>query len=136
MISPKHDDGGFAIVEIIVSMIIFAIIATGATLAIMGGMKAGTGNQNRVSTSNIAQQAIEKAEQTDKATLASATYPASAGKQNFTVTRTVSYTPAGSTSCPATIVQDGKPHAIVVHVKVAGTGQDARTVEMDTVIAC
>lgn len=131
-------DGGFILIEALVSMIIFAIIATGAGAAIIGGLSATTVTNARVATANVAQQAIQQAQNQSAATLAAqptTTSTVTAGSASYTVTRTITYSPTSSTGCPAAI-ESGTPHAMVVHVTVTGTGTVSRTVSMDTVIAC
>jgi type II secretory pathway pseudopilin PulG len=135
-------DGGFILVEAIVSMVIFAIVAAGATTAVIGGIQGSSVTQTRVSTANIAQQAVQQAEAMPKASLAATpivTSTATAGNAKYTVTRTVQFaTPTAGqvpTACP-TAVSSGTPYAMVVHVSVTGAGKNARTVAMDTVISC
>ena len=132
-----HDEG-IILPEILVSMLIFAVVAAGATTAVMGGINANSITQNRVSTANVAQQALQQARNltTDQlAATPAATSSATVGAGKYTITRTVTFTPAGSTACPSTLAT-GTPHAAIVHVSVSGTGDHARTVAMDTVIAC
>jgi len=131
-------DEGIILPEILVSMLIFAIVAAGASSAIMGGISANSTTQNRVTTANVAQQALQQARNLGTDQLAAqptATSTASVGAGTYTVTRTITFTPAGSTACPTALVS-GTPQAAIVHVSVSGTGQHARTVAMDTVIAC
>lgn len=131
-------EDGIILPEILVSMLIFAIVAAGATTAVMGGLNANSITQNRVTTANVAQQALQQTRNltTDQlAATPSATSSATIGAGKYTITRTVTFTPAGSTACPSSLAT-GTPHAAVVHVSVSGTGDHARTVAMDTVIAC
>jgi type II secretory pathway pseudopilin PulG len=131
-------DDGVILAEILVSMLIFAVVAAGASSAIMGGISASSITQNRVSTANVAQQSLQQARNLSPDQLAAtptATSTASVGAGTYTITRTVTFTPAGSTACP-TAIASGTPHSALIHVSVSGTGEHARTVAMDTVIAC
>ena len=133
-----ESDGGFALVEVLVGMIIFAIVSAGATLAIIGGAQSNSVSQARVGAANIAQQALQRAESLPRASLAatpSTTSTVTVGSATYSVQRQVTYTPATASACPTTIVS-GTPYAMVVHVVVSGTGQNSRSVTMDTVLAC
>src|SRR5262245_46321268 len=134
----RSSEAGFALTEIIVSMVMFAIIATAATYAVTSGINSSGASRDRVGAANVAQQQLEQARAMPRANLIAAptaTSTATVGANQYTVTRTVGYLPAGSTSCPTAVATDAA-HEITVHVDVTTVGETPRTVGMDTVIAC
>jgi prepilin-type N-terminal cleavage/methylation domain-containing protein len=131
-------DAGFALTEVIVSMMIFAIIAAAATYAVTSGIGSSSASRDRVGAANVAQQQLEQARAMPRASLVAtptATSTATVGNGTYTVTRTVGYLPADSTGCPTDVATDAA-HEITVHVEVAPTDDGSRTVGLDTVIAC
>jgi prepilin-type N-terminal cleavage/methylation domain-containing protein len=131
-------DDGFALIEVLVSMMIFAIIASAATYAVTSGIGSSDASRDRVGSANVAQQQLEQARAMPQASLVAtptATSTAVVGTGTYTVTRTVGFLPADSTGCPTDVATDA-PHEITVHVEVAPANGDSRTVGMDTVIAC
>ncbi len=131
-------DSGFALTEVIVSFIMFIVVATAATVAVSRGIDSSGANRDRVGAANIAQQQLEQARALPRASLTAAptaTSTAIAGASKYTVRRTVGFLPAGSTACPTDVATDAA-HEITVHVDVTTQGQTPRTITMDTVIAC
>jgi prepilin-type N-terminal cleavage/methylation domain-containing protein len=131
-------DSGFALTEVLVSMMIFAIIAAAATYAVTSGIGSSSASRSRVGAANVAQQELEQARAMPQASLVatpSATSTATVGEGAYTVTRTVGFLPADSTGCPTDVATDAA-HEITVHVEVAPADGSSRTVDMDTVIAC
>lgn len=140
----RAGDAGFTLMEVLVSMMIFAIISAAAVTAVISGIHGASATDRRVGTSNIAQQTIQQAQNAPRATLAaspSATSTVSAGSVKYRVTRTVTFAPTTATACPTTIVS-ATPYAMRVLVDVVQlgsngtTGADTRSVHMETVLAC
>ena len=134
----SSSEGGFALAEIIVSMMIFAFVATAATYVVTRGIDSSSASRDRVGAANVAQQQLEQARAIPRADLTAtptAISTATVGTSRYTVTRTIGYLPTGSTDCPTTVASDAA-HEIAVHVDVTVQGANPRTVGMDTVIAC
>jgi prepilin-type N-terminal cleavage/methylation domain-containing protein len=132
-----RDDRGFTLIEVMVSFVIFAIVASAATLAVVNGISTSKATSDRVGAANVAQQELEHARAMPRASLAAAptaTSTTTVGNNAFTTTRTIAYAPAGS-ACPTTIATDA-PHKITVNVVVSWPGSHGRTVQMGTVLAC
>jgi type II secretory pathway pseudopilin PulG len=132
------NDRGFALTEVIVAGLIFAIVSTAAVLAITGGLTGSTKTNQRVVTANVAQQAVQQAVDSPRASLTATpttTTTATVGSGTYVVRRSISYYPAGATACPNPVATD-TPYSIVVHVTAAPSASPTRTVAMDTVIAC
>jgi len=125
---PQHTDGGFTLLEVVVSFTIFAIIASAAVVAIVNGIKVSDYTSDRVQAANVAQAVLQQAQANPSGVIATPT-PApsitSVGGKSFVVARTASV-PAG---CPA-------GSSIPVTVVVSWTNGSSRQVRMDTVIAC
>ncbi|MCW2496931.1 hypothetical protein [Jatrophihabitans sp.] len=132
------DDSGFILIEAVVSSILFLIVAAAASAAVIIGIQSNGATSSRVGASNVAQQAIQQAVGTPRASLTAApnaTTTVTVGNQTYRVARSISYAPATSTGCP-TAVNTSTPQVIVVHVSVAPVASSSRSVQMDTVIAC
>jgi prepilin-type N-terminal cleavage/methylation domain-containing protein len=95
------EDGGFTLLEVIVSFVLFAIVAASATTAIVSGLKASHGSQQTVDAANVAQTFIASTQANTIAVRAEATkiYPASVKGEQFQVTRTIIFTPARAPQC-------------------------------------
>jgi Tfp pilus assembly protein PilV len=135
---PGRGDSGFALTEVIVSFIIFLVIATAATVSVSRGIDSSGASRDRVGAANVAQQQLEQARAMPRASLTAvptATSTATVGTSNYAITRTVGFLPADSTACPTDVATDA-PHEITVHVDVTALGATPRTIGMDTVIAC
>ena len=136
--APGGGEDGFALVEVLVSMLMFAFIAVAGTYAVTAAIDTSSASRNRVGAANVAQLQLEQARAMPHSNLLAtptATSTATVGNSRFAVTRTVGYLPAGSTSCPTTVATDAA-HEITVHVAVSPVNGGARTVGLDTVIAC
>ena len=121
-------DEGFTLLEVVVSFILFAIVAASATAAIANSISASNTTNNRVAATNLAQQAIAKA-RADHATLESSPN-ATTTSGNYTIAQTATIPTSGSTTCP---VGSTIPFTVIVSWK---DGSATRSVRMDTVIAC
>ena len=119
------NDAGFTLLEVMVSFLIFAIVAASATAAIVTGIKTSNTTRDRVTAASLAQAAIAKA-RADVTTLeaSSATVTTTSGR--YTIVRTIQMPPG----CPV-----GSQIPVTVKVTWANGGA-GRGVRMDTVIAC
>lgn len=139
-----HPDAGFALTEVLVSMIIFGIVAASASMAIFGGIGANAATQGRVAGANVAQQAVASAVATaqslPKSSLTSANFTNSTysptDPTGYTVTRTVTYPNVvnGVGQCPSGVATS--VNTVLISVAVTGTPLGNRTITMDTAIAC
>jgi len=129
------DDDGFSLLEVVVSFVLFAIVASAATAAVGNSIRTSDTTARRVEATQVAQQDIEKARAMKPAQISATGYPitVTAGSGTFTVTRTVSY--SSGTSCPGTPVAGTQYYLNVTDV-VTWPGNDGRTVRMDTVLSC
>lgn len=133
---PQHGDAGFTLLEVVVSLVIFAIVAASATAAIINGVSSSNVTRNRVDAANIAQQDIQQlaALPRTSVTAAPTSTTVTVGNEPYTVTRQIGTLPSG-TPCP-TVVATDTPHKITVHVQVNWPNDNGRSVQMDTVLAC
>lgn len=128
----RHADGGFTLLEVVVSFVIFAIVSTAAVLAIANGMQTSGYTSDRIQAANVAQAALQQARANPSAVIATPTPTASTtsvGNNVYTVRRSATVPTAGGTSCPA-------GSAMPVTVVVTWSNGGGRQVRMDTVIAC
>lgn len=133
-----QDDEGFTLVETIVSLTIFAIVSAAAVLALVTGIDSNDATTERVTASQLAQAATDRARAMPKAELVATPTTSSTetvGERSYTVTRTVTY--PDSTCLPATAIpapDDTAVRKLAVRVEVSARG--SRTVRVDSVIAC
>ena len=125
-----RDDSGFTLVEVVVSSVLFVIVAAASVTAIVAGMKADNTSRNRVMAANVAQADLEQAR-----ALAFPNYPTAeaahsvpVGNMTFTVARTI------SNACPVVWIA-GQPTSMQVTTTVSWPGSTS-TVKVATVIAC
>jgi prepilin-type N-terminal cleavage/methylation domain-containing protein len=126
-----HDDSGFTLLEVVVSFVLFSIVAGAATMAISNGIKTSNLTRDRVAAANVAQAAIAQARADKPAVIATPTPAPSTvqnGNHSYTVSQAASVPSASGTTCPVGSVMP-------FTVKVSWPG-DTRTVRVDTVIAC
>ncbi|WP_375480908.1 prepilin-type N-terminal cleavage/methylation domain-containing protein [uncultured Jatrophihabitans sp.] len=126
------DDGGFTVVEALVSLVLLAVVGTAATTAVVAATKTSKNSNDRVNAANLAQQDLQAAR-----ALRYPAYPAAVsarsvviGKTSYTVTRTV------STPCPATINYTSNPFMTVTSTVTWKPATPTQTVVMTTELAC
>lgn len=131
-------DEGLSIVEVMVAMVVFAIIAVGIAGGITSSLVLSGVSKSRVAATNLAQQAIDTARTTkDVFSLRNATNaPVSVGGVAYTVSRTANWISATGedVTCGA---GTGALAYKRVTVKVAWTDgkRAAQSVSMDTLVA-
>jgi prepilin-type N-terminal cleavage/methylation domain-containing protein len=94
-------DGGFTVVEVMVSSILFAIVATAAITGIVNSLQSAHASQRRIDASNVAQSFIASA-QANTTTITAEdgkAYTANVLSERFDVRRWVSFSNAGGTQC-------------------------------------
>lgn len=130
-----HDDGGFALMETVVAMVIFVVVATGAVVAAISGVHASDDSRNRVAATNIAQSDLEQARAIPTPAPASYSTSAANNAQRYTVTREITTYTADATATPSdTACPAGGELQIRVTVKwPGGAGHEVRA---GTVLAC
>lgn len=130
-------DDGFTLIEAIVSFIVFAIVAAGATSAIYRAINASHETQQRVGAAAVAQQvianAIAEANQNTATPEAGKTFVSALGnsqssQEEFTVVRTITFDGGGNTCSP------GKTFTVNVVVKQRQTGKFLA--RCDSEVAC
>jgi type II secretory pathway pseudopilin PulG len=130
----SSNDGGFSLLEVVVSFSLFAIVAGGATTGIVSALQAAHTSQQRIDAANMAQRDLALVSSAYSngsgvgAIPVQANYVQTVGSESFSVVRTVAM--QGS----ATACSPGQSFRIGVQVSQQQTGKFlART---DTVIAC
>jgi len=128
-------DDGFSLLEVMVSFVLFVIVASAASAAVANGIRTSDSTTRRVQATQVAQQDIEKARSIKASLVSAAGYPltVAVGNRSFTVTRTVSWS-TGS-SCPTTPTAGVEYYVNVTDV-ITWAGNSGRSVRMDTVLAC
>lgn len=120
-------DAGFTVLELLVSAVIFAIVGSAATLAIVNGIKTSNASNNRVTATSLAQAALSKARADTTTLMATPTATTTSGA--FTVARTATIPLVNGVQCPA-------GQKIPITVTVTWTQGGTRNVRLDSVIAC
>jgi type II secretory pathway pseudopilin PulG len=127
---PIARDGGFTILEALVSITLFAILAGASTTVIATAIGTNNTAQDRVTAANLAQADIQRAR-----ALQYPSYPAAVpahvvmvGTKKFTVARTI------STTCPA-LWTPGQPTSMQVTTTVTWPGSPS-SVAVATEISC
>ncbi|WIE75486.1 prepilin-type N-terminal cleavage/methylation domain-containing protein [Curtobacterium sp. MCSS17_007] len=88
----RESDEGFSIIEVMVAMTIFAMIAAGVAAGIVSTLYLTQDNRSREAALNLANQALDAARSTkDVFTLDDETVPATVGNQDFTVKQTTNW---------------------------------------------
>ena len=132
----RDGDAGFTLLEVVVSFVLFAIVALSATAAIANSVKASSATTNRVTAANIAQQVLAQARADQTALRATLGTQSAAVSPNpsFTAVQTTSLggSVAGTSATPCP-VGDWINYTVTVSWKDHATG---RSVRMDTVFAC
>lgn len=117
------DDAGFTLIEVLVAALIFAVVATGAVVAAIGGVQSTDDSRNRTTATNIAQTDLEQARAVPTPTAASYSTAPTPGGQSYGVVRTVT----APNNCAA-----GQERQISVTVSWA----NSHSLTQDTVVAC
>jgi prepilin-type N-terminal cleavage/methylation domain-containing protein len=127
-----HLDDGFTLIEVLVSFVLFVIVSTSATFAIVAALHASHTSQQRIDASNVAQRFMADQQQNaQRAVNGSATYPASVKNEDFNVQRTISFF-YGSTQC-----NPGGSYAVNVEVsQMQKDGNYRLLARSDSVITC
>ncbi len=127
------DDGGFTLLETVVSFLLFTIVAVGAAVAIVSALRISHTSQQRVDAANAAQGWLSTVlvryhGQSDQRTIPrpNPTIPAAVRNESFVINQQV--TPA-SGACPSS----GSFTVTLIVNQAQSAKQLART---DTVIAC
>lgn len=125
-------DAGFSLLEVIVSFVIFAVVAGSATAAIVSALRASHSSQQRVDAAQVALQFVSDAQRNPGSMQpeSNKTFP-TVGVQNeqFSVTRSIVFSNSGTTTCTS-----GMYFTVHVTVNQAQTGKFlARS---DTVVTC
>ncbi|MGU3410787.1 prepilin-type N-terminal cleavage/methylation domain-containing protein [Microbacterium sp. M1A1_1b] len=100
----RDTEDGFSIIEVLVAMTIFAMIAAGAALGIASTLFLSQDNRSREAALNLANQALDAARSTkDVFTLDNDSSTQSVGAQSYTITRTTNWINSDGTdnSCGA-----------------------------------
>jgi prepilin-type N-terminal cleavage/methylation domain-containing protein len=121
------DDAGFALLEVLVAFVLFAIVAASATVAIANSISVSNTTRNRVTATGLAQAAIAKARADATTLMATPAETSTSGA--YTVVRTVTVPVVNGVRCPA-------GEAMPVTVSVTWRQHGNRSVRVDTVIAC
>ena len=127
-----RDDAGFSVLEVLVSFVLFAVVAAAATYGIVNALQTSHTGQERIDAANIAQSFIAQT-QTDTSAVQPETArqvaTSSLGSDTFTVLRWITFTTPGATQC-----SPGQTFTVSVKVKLQASG--AFLARSDSVIAC
>jgi len=134
----KETDEGFTLIEVIVSLALFVLVAGAATFAIISSIRASDVTNQRVAAGQVAQQELDRVRSlgpnpaVSARPLTTGTATTSDGRR-YTVT--VEATPVWTTPCfIGSVPGAGGFRDIAVSVTLAGSRISA--VKMDTRIAC
>lgn len=126
---PAGRDAGFTLIEVLVSFVLFVVVAAAATTAIVSSQNAAHIGQQRVDASNVAQSFIASVQQnTQTSTNGTTTLTASVKGEDFSVTRTIAFF-YGATAC-----NPGGSYKVSVEVRQKQT--NTFLARSDTVITC
>lgn len=132
----RDGDAGFTLLEVVVSFVLFGIVALSATAAVANSIKTTSATTNRVTAANIAQQVLAqaRADQTALRTTLGARTTVASPNPSFTAVQSTglggTVAASGATPCP---VGDWINYTVTVSWLDHST---ARSVRMDTVFAC
>jgi len=131
MASAADADAGFTVLEVLVSFVLFAVVAASATYGIVNALQTSHTGQQRVDAANIAQAYIAATEirTQDAQTEVARPLTAPAGSEKFAVLRWITFSTPGATQCSA-----GQTFTVNVTVSVASTG--TFLARSDSIVAC
>lgn len=123
-------DAGFTLIEVVVSLVLFAVVAGSSVTAIANATRTTNTARDRVTAANLAQADLQSARalQYPNYPAAVAAHTVTAGNKTFTVQRSI------STSCPA-LWTPGLPTSMQVTTTVIWPGAKAPLV-VATEISC
>ncbi|MDM7891716.1 prepilin-type N-terminal cleavage/methylation domain-containing protein [Curtobacterium caseinilyticum] len=134
----RESDEGFSVIEVMVAMTIFAMIAAGVAAGIVSTMYLTQDNRSREAALQLANQALDAARSTkDVFTLDDETLPATVGKQTYTVKQTTNWinSDGSDNTC-------GAGSGVLAYKRVAitvswtsGTSPRQKNVVLDTLIS-
>jgi prepilin-type N-terminal cleavage/methylation domain-containing protein len=94
-------DGGFTVVEVMVSSVLFAIVATAAITGVVNSLQSAHSSQRRIDAANVAQSFIASAQANTTTITAEDAKPYTANvlSESFAVRRWITFSNAGGTQC-------------------------------------
>jgi prepilin-type N-terminal cleavage/methylation domain-containing protein len=131
VVSGRGNDAGFSLLEVVVSFVIFAIVAGSATAAIVSALRASHGSQQRVDAAQVAQAFVAQTQASPGAVQPETNQPYTASVKNeqFTVSRSIVFSNSGTTSCTSGMY-------FTVHVTVAQAQTGKFLARSDSVVTC
>ena len=96
-----EQDGGFTVVEVLVSSLLFTLVATAAITGVVSSLQSAHASQRRIDAANVAQSFIASAQaNTTRITAEDGkAYTANVLNEAFGVRRWVTFSNAGGTQC-------------------------------------
>lgn len=135
----RGDDDGFTLIEVVVALTLFGLLAGTVSLAFGAVLKQTKANQNRTIAANIAQRVIDRVHALEFSDIVLGKQPAQqfrSGGLLFSVVTTTSLVPEGSGGAVSPCDAAGALSATRVGVEVTWAGMgSARPVRSDTVRA-
>jgi len=129
-------DHGFSLIEVIVSFVLFSIVAAGATYGIVSSIKASHTSQLRIDAANIAQSFITNASAQGSNSLpavhaesAHQFPPVPVGSETFIPVRWITFIPVTATQCAPGV-------SYTVSVTVSQSNSTHVLARSDSVVAC
>lgn len=123
-------ESGFTLIEAVVSIVLFAVVATASVVAVADSTKSSVRTRDRVTATNLAQQDLAQLRSLgNRTTITSTTKSVTVGGRAYTVKRTV------TGACPAvsTLTSTSK---ITVSTNVSWATSTNAAVTIATVLAC
>ncbi|GGK93904.1 prepilin-type N-terminal cleavage/methylation domain-containing protein [Curtobacterium luteum] len=136
----RESEEGFTIIEVMVAMTIFAMIAAGVAAGIVSTLYLTQDNRSREAALNLANQAIDLARSTkDVFTLDDDTSSQNVGNQSFTIKQTTNWINSDGTDTPNSC---GAGSGVLAYKRVSvtvswtsGTSPRQKSVVLDTLIS-
>jgi prepilin-type N-terminal cleavage/methylation domain-containing protein len=136
-------DDGLTLVEVIIALLVFAVIMTGAIASTATVLRMTSDNRSREEATNLASQYIDVARvdaQSDIEAMADTTYQKTVDGTTYTIARDVSWiTTKGADSACTTAAASGNGSLLFrrVNIRVSWTGQSQITqnIAADTILA-